>query len=57
MLSVETIKPKMLSSFLEMDSARRGKITFEGKEMTVAKFVSEFYFKRWDLFFYNIFGC
>jgi hypothetical protein len=47
MISVEKIKPKMLSDFLNMDIVNNGKVTFSGKEISIQSLISIFCFDRY----------
>jgi hypothetical protein len=46
MLTVNEIKPKMLSHFLSLDSVIKGRVFFRDKDQTIQEFISIFCFER-----------
>ena len=52
MLTVNEIKPKMLSHFLSLDSVLKGRVFFRGKDQTIQEFISIFCFERYCFWFF-----
>ena len=46
MLTVNEIKPKMLSHFLSLDSVLKGRVFFRNKDQSIQEFISIFCFER-----------